>query len=304
MHSKWANHARRQRFQKAVALPISLAAAACCLSVPTTANARVTRFVVEQTRVFADGRSFGDVGQYQRLDGTAYFEVDPADRANSVVVNIKKAPRNANGMVEFSTPFFILKPTSMKKGNHKIFYGINNRGNKQTLGYFNNTPPTANLNDPITSDDAGNGWMMRQGYAVVDAGWQGDVAPGNARLIPNFPVATQNDGSPIVSPVRIQYSDRTIRIPAPSRSRWKEACPRTSRSRRTRPRTRTPRIRRSRCRARSTLPRWLSRPTNGPSAPVPTARTAWFRRRRTSACSAASRPANSTSSSIPRRIRS
>ena len=43
-------------------------------------------------------------------------------------------------MVEFSAPFFILKPVDMARGNHKIFYGINNRGNKQTLGYFNNVP--------------------------------------------------------------------------------------------------------------------------------------------------------------------
>ena len=51
---------------------------------------------------------------------------------------------------------------------------------------------------------------MRQGYTVVDAGWQGDVAAGNNRLSPTLPVATQPDGSPIVAPVRIEYSDRTI----------------------------------------------------------------------------------------------
>lgn len=36
-------------------------------------DARVVRFVVEQTRSFAGGMSFGDVGPYQRLDGTAYI---------------------------------------------------------------------------------------------------------------------------------------------------------------------------------------------------------------------------------------
>lgn len=51
---------------------------------------------------------------------------------------------------------------------------------------------------------------MRLGYTVVDAGWQGDVAPGNSRLFPDFPIARQPDGSPIVAPVRIEYSDRTI----------------------------------------------------------------------------------------------
>lgn len=166
------------------------------------ADARVVRFVVEQTRTFADGTSFEPVGQYQRLDGTAYFEVDPFDALNSQIINIGEAPRNPRGMVEFSSPFFILKPTNMERGNGKIFYVINNRGNKQALGYFNYAPAN---NDPITAADAGDGFLMRQGYTVVDAGWQGDVAPGNSRLFPNFPVV-----SGVGSAIRIEYSDRTI----------------------------------------------------------------------------------------------
>src|SRR5712671_2691694 len=67
-----------------------------------SAEARVVRFIVEQTRTFADGTSFGSVGQYQRLDGTAYMEVDPFDPLNSHIVNISKAPRNVRGMVEFN----------------------------------------------------------------------------------------------------------------------------------------------------------------------------------------------------------
>ncbi len=174
------------------------------------AEARVVRFVVEQRRSFAGGMAFGDVGPYERLDGTAFMEVDPNDPLNAVIVNIDKAPRNARGMVEFSAPFFILKPVDMARGNDKIFYGVNNRGNKQTLGYFNFVPSGPGINNPLTAADAGDGFLMRLGYTVVDAGWQGDVAPGNNRLFPNFPVARQPDGSPIVAAVRIEYSDRTI----------------------------------------------------------------------------------------------
>src|SRR6516165_1398267 len=139
-------------------------------------EARVVRFVVEQTRSFAGGVSFGDVGPYQRLDGTAYMEVDPRDPLNAVIVNLDKAPQNAKGLVEFSAPFFILKPVDPSRGNHKLFYGINNRGNKQTLGYFNYVPAGPGINDPITAADAGDGFLMRLGYTIVDAGWQGDVA--------------------------------------------------------------------------------------------------------------------------------
>lgn len=178
------------------------------LMIAQSADARVTRFVVEQRRMFAEGMSFGSVGQYERLDGRAYMEVDPRDPLNAVVVNVDKAPRNARGMVEFSSPFFILKPLDMSRGNQKIYYGVNNRGNKLESGLrWNNV---AQSNDPITAAHAGDGFLMRLGYTVVDAGWQGDVAPGNNRLVPSLPVASQPDGSPIVARVRIEYSDRTI----------------------------------------------------------------------------------------------
>jgi hypothetical protein len=70
---------------------------------PSSSEARVIRFVVEQRRPLADGMSFGTGGRYERLDGTAYFEVDPKDPLNAVIVNLDRAPRNARGMVEFSS---------------------------------------------------------------------------------------------------------------------------------------------------------------------------------------------------------
>lgn len=173
----------------------------------SVSEARVTRLVVEQRRPFAGGMAFGEVGPYERLDGTAYLEVDPRDPLNAVIVNIRRAPRNAKGLVEFRAPFFILKPVDMRRGNRKILYAINNRGNKLSVSRFNYTPDN---NDPISAADAGDGFLMRQGYTLVDAGWQGDVAPGNNRLFPDLPVATRPDGSPITGRVRIEYSDRTI----------------------------------------------------------------------------------------------
>ncbi len=173
------------------------------------ADARVFAFVVEQRRLFASGTSWGTVGPYERLDGTAYMEVDPRDPLNAVIVNLERAPKNKNGMVEFSAPFLILKPVDMARGNHKIFYGVNNRGNANGFATRSFPQATAN-NNPLTAADAGDGLLLRLGYVFVDAGWQGDVAPGNNRLFPNLPVARQADGSPIVSAVRIEYSDRTI----------------------------------------------------------------------------------------------
>lgn len=172
------------------------------------AEARVVRIVVEQKRVFADGKAFGSVGPYERLDGIVHMEVDPADPLNAVIVNLDKAPKNAKGLVEFSSPFFMLKPVDMSKGNGKILYGVNNRGNKLESGLRWNYKLATN--NPLTTADAGDGWLMRLGYTVVDAGWQGDVDPGNHRLSPTLPVAVDANGRPIVAPIRVEFSDREI----------------------------------------------------------------------------------------------
>jgi hypothetical protein len=184
-----------------VAIVVSLVA-------PYQADARVVRFVVEQHRVIVDGKSWDAVGPYERLDGTAYFEVDPRDPLNAGIVNLAKAPKNAKGMVEFSSPFFILKPVTMSRGNQKIFYGINNRGNKIEYAWRTMLPQTGtNNNNPMTATDYSDGLLMRLGYVYVDAGWQGNVAPGNERLVPTLPVARQANGQPIVAKIRVEYAD-------------------------------------------------------------------------------------------------
>jgi hypothetical protein len=50
----------------------------------TPAYARITRIVITKTMPAFDGSSFGAVGPYEQLDGTAYGEVDPRDPLNSM----------------------------------------------------------------------------------------------------------------------------------------------------------------------------------------------------------------------------
>ena len=153
---------------------------------------------------------WGTAGAYERLKGTAYMEVDPRDPLNAVIVNLDRAPLNARGMVEFSSPFLILKPVDMSRGNRKIWYGINNRGNCIEVGNLRAFPPAASTCNPLTVDDVGeNNILLRVGYATVDAGWHGDGIPNPNQLFPNFPVATLPGGSPIVDLQRIELSFQT-----------------------------------------------------------------------------------------------
>jgi hypothetical protein len=173
-----------------------------------SAEARVVRLVVEKTSPVQGGRSFGDVGPYERLDGTVYFEVDPRDPLNAVIVNLDKAPKNAKGLVEFSAPFVIMKPVDVARGNRKILYGINNRGNNIELP-FQSLPPGG----VGASPDAHDGLFFRLGYTFVDAGWAGDITTTPTRLGANLPVAVQRDGRPIVAPIRIEYAGTGYTLP-------------------------------------------------------------------------------------------
>jgi hypothetical protein len=158
----------------------------------------LTRLIVKKRQLFADGHEFPVAGAYEKLVGKLYGEVDPANQLNKTIVNLQKAPRNRRGRVEYSTDFFILKPLDLARGNGKIFYDAPNRGGKRILAFLNDGPQS---NDPTTLEDAGNGFLMRQGYTVVWCGWQGDLAPARNWLVLNVPVA-RDGGKEIIRRTR------------------------------------------------------------------------------------------------------
>ena len=171
------------------------------------ARARITRIVYTSTPAFG-GQSFGAVGTFDKLVGTAFGEVDPKDPRNAIIQDIELAPRNARGMVEYSADIYVIKPHDMTKGNRILFYNVHNRGNKGGLNTFNlgvqgnPLPPAGNgcgQNDPV---GAGDGFLQNMGYTIIWSGWQPDVLPGNCRMTAKVPVAHNRDGSTITGVVR------------------------------------------------------------------------------------------------------
>jgi hypothetical protein len=183
-------------------------AALIVLAAPSLAQAGVIKIQITsvQNPTFG-GTTFGTVGQYEKIRGTITGAVDPTDPRNAGIADIANAPRNAQGKVEYTAGFVMLRPVDLSKGNHRVFYEPTNRGNITSLGFLNFNGTGPQTNDPSTAADAGNGFLMNQGYSVVAVGWDVTVAAGANRLLATAPLATNTDGSAIVGPALEEFTN-------------------------------------------------------------------------------------------------
>ena len=137
-----------------------------------TAQAEVTR--LEITR-----RADLPYAGYEKIEGRIYFAVDPANQRNRVIVDLDRAPKNAQGRVEFSADFYAVRPKS--GGNGVAIVDVVNRGNRVTR-MFNRV---AARNDP----DVGDGFLLRRGFTVIAVGWEFDLPAGGDGLRIQVPAA-------------------------------------------------------------------------------------------------------------------
>ncbi|HTP53003.1 MAG TPA: alpha/beta hydrolase domain-containing protein [Anaeromyxobacteraceae bacterium] len=175
-----------------------VAGGSALLALTSIARAEVTGITYTTTSPMFGGATFGSVGQYQQLDGTITGEVDPEDEHNAIIQDIKLAPRNSNGKVDYAMTFSLLMPIDLSKSNHTLIYDVVNRGNKVISG-------TLNVGGSATA--AGDGFLEQQGFILLWSGWQGDVLPGGGRQIMTVvPVAHHGDGSTVTGDVRQEYT--------------------------------------------------------------------------------------------------
>src|ERR1700742_3478715 len=98
--------------------------------ISSVAEARVVRLRIERRELILDGRAFGAAGPYEKLVGKVDFGLDPTLPRNLDIVDLPPAPRNAQGEVEASADFYMLKPVDPKRGNGRLFYEVGNSGGK------------------------------------------------------------------------------------------------------------------------------------------------------------------------------
>ena len=172
---------RKLRFAGQAAMALVLA----CAAAP--ARADVERIEIYDRVLLADGKAFGNVGPYERLRGRLTFAVEPGAVENQTITDIRLAPRDAAGRVIFAADFILLKPLDPTRSNGRLLYEAPNRGGLSLLNIFNDAA-AANL--PASDADAGNGFLMEQGYTLLATGWSWDVAPGGNDLRADVPVAS------------------------------------------------------------------------------------------------------------------
>src|SRR5262245_63478066 len=169
--------------------------------VASPALAEVTRVEIQRREDVLGGKSFGSVGPYEKIVGRVYFAVDPDNPHNKIIVDLDKAPRNAQGKVEFSSDLYIVKPKDPARGNGVVFFDIVNRGNKQLLRTFSRGGGSA---DPTAEADFGDAYLLQQGYTLVGVGWPFDGAEGRGLGGGDLPIATDN-GKAITGWVRMWF---------------------------------------------------------------------------------------------------
>lgn len=150
------------------------------------AAAKVVRIVVDQTTPLKDASEPST--PYETLRGRAFGELDPGDPANALVTDLKLAPRNAAGQVEYVAVFELTKPLDMGQASGLLWYDLVNRGTQVELG-----------------EGAVRPWA--HGHVHLASGWQGDLVQGPKNVAVQVPVARQPDGSPVTGIVLARLAD-------------------------------------------------------------------------------------------------
>lgn len=192
------------------------------LFIPAFGEARVISVQMNAPEIAFGGYSWPGVGQYEKITGVAYAEVDPTDRRNSIIVDIGLAQmqaaagqpgKTAGGKVAYLLNFYILKPVNLNEvdrklnGYGKVMYEPPNRGNKTWAALGRVTTGPGGANDPASIVDPAvlaSSFLMPRGYTLVWSGWEPLVPLANLgtslTAAVALPIAKNADASSITGP--------------------------------------------------------------------------------------------------------
>lgn len=131
-------------------------------------HARVTRVEIATRIDVLNGKAFGDTGAYERITGRVYFSLPVANPHNRGIVDLANAVNLKDGEVEFSSDFIAVRPKDASKGNGSMLLEVPNRGHSGILSLVDG-------GNWDLAHDAGDAWLLRNGFTFVSLGWQWDA---------------------------------------------------------------------------------------------------------------------------------
>ena len=105
-----------------------LASLALPLAFCTTADARVTRIIIDEVvpmNLTAGSPAAGVA--YEQLAGRAFGELDPKLAGNAIIQDVELA-KDADGKVRYAASFVIYKPVDMRQASGLLWHDVPNRG--------------------------------------------------------------------------------------------------------------------------------------------------------------------------------
>jgi hypothetical protein len=129
-----------------------------------------------------------------------FFGADPDAPCNRDIVDLDLAPREGDGLVHFSSDFALLQPADATRDTGRLLVEVSNRGQERILSSFNGTARQTLGTEP----DPGNGFLLREGYAIAWCGWQHDV-PNPGQRLAMYPPEARLNGQPLRGRVHVDF---------------------------------------------------------------------------------------------------
>ena len=118
------------------------------------------------------------VAGIERVQAKVHFALDPKNAANKAIVDLALAPRNAQGLVEFTADLRLVRMKDASKRNGTMIMESANRGKIS----MPNVGVGGRANAMRTAQDVGDPWLIEQGFTLAWVGWEFDM-PANPDLI-------------------------------------------------------------------------------------------------------------------------
>ena len=168
-------------------LPVAVAAA---LGLAGTADARVTRIVIDSTTTLP---ASGAMPEYTQLRGRAFGELDPHLAQNAIIQDIEAA-RDADGVVRYYASFQLVYPSDRTLNSGLIWHDVPNRGNRVGIPADSRVAGDMQLNSGWQADNSGNTTVPANATST-------SAIPASTRDWVKAPIAHDANGNPLTGQV-------------------------------------------------------------------------------------------------------